>query len=1262
MYIIIFNLIFSMVSYLLKVLALAIFSFIIIYFYYFTNSAHIENFNGYWIYVLIVWVIYAVYKFFQFELSDKKASFSLLKVLGFFSLHLFILCVLFFHFNGDSLGSWIVLYFKILYFSFIPVSIVLISLAFWKKLIWYLPGIESETSIYKFLLSIWIWFFSFVFLLDIFWILGFYNIWIVFAILIWFIVFSYKELIAVFKWIVDYSFEIDIEEWNYLKLISTEFLFLVSTLVLSISLISIVRPFPIWWDDLWAYMNMPHLMAEAGSIIALGQMYAWQTFTGIGYMFGSPTQAFFLNNVWWFLSFIALVLITSDLLKSTWNKWEKTFINIPLLVWTIFISLPMVVFQQAKDMKLDPGLFFVSIISLYLLYKYYLKESNTLERKHSLLENTKDKIVASFSSKGEGIQGWGFLYIILIIWLLAWFAFSIKFTSLLLISAIIWVVTFARLWLVWFLWYIFIFFAIFTKADLWWKMNVVVNPGNIVWFETMFALVSLSIWFWLLVLSFINNKWIIKKFFIELWILLLWIFIALLPWLGKNISESYPNISVWTLISWSADRFDFDKSLIYSDEEIKIIDENKKRERISAEWIIDNEDFWRYFGYEKWVNNYLKLPWNLTMQVNQWGEFTDIWFLFLALLPAILLFLPFRKKYYAWIIVVALIFELLVFIKTDNNLIDNSSISSISSEAKQWIFISNTSVLKDKKYNKDIYDIKVANYITSNDISSLVTDTVTYEMVSERAVDLFYKELEAKVLDTSMWTEIVLTKWNLLDTDFEIIEELRILNSSYSRFNNSITSIVALEKSIELLNLDSEKEKLISIWKDNRTFNQYVSDFFSSFNLPLGYAIILFVFLLPVILFLYLLDTKTKTESSRVNLFKLNLVFASFYTFLWTISAFWVVWYWISMYFAFLLCIALWAYYLASYKEEDNDKTFYLKLFWSIVFSLIIIIYIVNSVLPHSFTNLKWAWYDKYKVWDVTVVNAPYLYHQEYLKILFHTNIDQSKTEEFIKEYVSDDIKEAVTWIEKMDIFTIRVLLNQIISQENILTNSAKRSLNNIYKNISNPSEEFKSSTWIYRIGTFLKYHISENNNRLLEDNLIFSFNDYIYDSNVNKTVENISKLWLWYLLVDLNAATIDKDSRHNLTTRYERLLNTFTSDRLELIETDSICLKVALDSFSRSEKMSEDRKIFMAIAWVNYESYTENWTQINRATKLLQCFDKVDELIKENKIDKDNYPYLLNIANYIWENKESFQTENQVYTLLQQQIRHWYKALFKVK
>jgi len=78
------------------------------------------------------------------------------------------------------------------------------------------------------------------------------------------------------------------------------------------------------------------------------------------------------------MSFILLVLITTDLLKVTEKNKRKTFINIPMLIGTIFISMPMVVFQQAKDMKLDSGLFFVSIISIYLLYKYYLKLDNKL--------------------------------------------------------------------------------------------------------------------------------------------------------------------------------------------------------------------------------------------------------------------------------------------------------------------------------------------------------------------------------------------------------------------------------------------------------------------------------------------------------------------------------------------------------------------------------------------------------------------------------------------------------------------------------------------------------------------------------------------------------------------------------------------------------------------------------------------------------------------------------------------------------------------
>ena len=175
------------------------------------------------------------------------------------------------------------------------------------------------------------------------------------------------------------------------------------------------------------------------------------------------------------------------------------------------------------------------------------------------------------------------------------------------------------------------------------------------------------------------------------------------------------------------------------------------------------------------------------------------------------------------------------------------------------------------------------------------------------------------------------------------------------------------------------------------------------------------------------------------------------------------------MYFAFLLAIAISIYYLSSYNEEDDEKTFYVKLFWTLVVSLIFLIYVVNSIFPHSFNNLKWAWYQEYKTWKISTVSATYLYHTEYLKILFYTNIDQDKKEEFLKEYINDDIQKAVTWIEKMDINIISSILTQLVKENPTFSKSALKSLNNIYKNISDPTDEYKNKLWIYRIWTFLK-------------------------------------------------------------------------------------------------------------------------------------------------------------------------------------------------
>jgi len=179
-------------------------------------------------------------------------------------------------------------------------------------------------------------------------------------------------------------------------------------------------------------------------------MYAWQLYTGIGFLFHSQTLAFFLNS----FSAVTAFFVTYLGLSSLKKEHTRYFFNIPLLFSTVFIALPMVVFQTAKDMKLDIGLYTISFLAMILLAYIFQKE----EGKH-------------FSKKGYSI--------IFIIGLLAGLAFTIKVTSLLLISAIIGVFAYVFLGYRGFLAYIFFYIALFSFGRLWGLMNVVFPKESI---------------------------------------------------------------------------------------------------------------------------------------------------------------------------------------------------------------------------------------------------------------------------------------------------------------------------------------------------------------------------------------------------------------------------------------------------------------------------------------------------------------------------------------------------------------------------------------------------------------------------------------------------------------------------------------------------------------------------------------------------------------------------------------------------------------
>lgn len=1075
-------------------------------------------------YFISIIVIYAIYKFIQFNFSGKKVKFSPLSILWYFILQLLIMSLIYFNIVWSTGGG--VLFFKIIWYLFLPFFIITISLWVSNKILNKITSFKEEDSIFKFLISLGFAFVLFMTPLVIFWTIWSYNLWTVFGILTVFLVVGFKEIIEIFVSLYTKKFELPNHNLNWdfyeqinLNLITTELLFIFITFIVWINFINAVRPMPIGWDDLGVYMNYPKIFAANWQILSWIWMTARQSITGIWYMFNSATQAFFLNQIGWVMSVIVIILSLTSLLKSG----KKTFINLPFLAWAIFISMPMVIFEQAKDMKLDPGLFFVSVIWIYWIFYLFLKylwyESELVEESENIEYEEEGKWIFSLVfSKIKSVfksESWDstlfdkkdYLALILVIWSIVWLAFTIKFTSLMLILGLVWVIFYAKLWFSWFLGYFFLFISLFTKLKLWDQLNVN-YPKDDVNFINYVSIIGFIISIALFIYTFKKYKLdSFKKAFLINLVFLLWIWITTLPWLVKNIVEVSPNITLWWILNWKTPTNFTDFTKIYSKDELAKIEEKNKVQAISSSWKTTNEDLWRYFGYENWINNYLKLPLNLTLQRNQTWEYTEIWYIFLALIPIVFLFLNFKNV--------------------------------------AWSF--------------------------------------------------------------------VIFGWVLLEYLYFLIP--------------------------------GTSEKL--------------TQFFATQTLPYWYIWIIWAFLLPLGYFLYSLKNDKPSQ-----VFKLNLVFNTMYSLIFVIAAYGIVWYWISMYFSFLLMITVAGYYISS--EESDPEWNSIKFLWGIILFVIVWIYFVNSSIPHWFSNLKAAGFSEFKAWLVNQEEWIFGSHPDYFNIVATLNLkDKNKLitqnltsikNSVLKKIINENIWTNPT-LDKLEALLKEVIntdLTKMWADYNMqlsIKTEAKNMLKSMYLEVLNPPKDNQNNDWIYRIWTFLTYFISNNRDRYYDDSLVTNFDKYFYNENSDLTVDRMKKMGLNYFLVDLNAATIDKDPRHDLTRRFEGLLKTFKSDKLELIQTDSLCLRVALE---------EKNENYMTIAGVNYESYTGSGETINRWQKQLACYNHILNLLKDKKISKDKYSYLLPLENYI--NKTQPKNQDEILQIFQNYVGHGWLALFKIK
>ncbi len=1095
----------------------------------YSSVNHIEVATGFAWFLVTILILYGAYKLYAIYFSGKKQiRFTFWSILGFSLIFFLILCIAYAGLPtisqspliGNTKISGITLFIHSIQLLLYPVFLVFLLRSLGSTIIGVLfKEWKKEVLRIQVLGDIAIGFFIFATGLLILWAIGFYNLTGLIVLILFLSGVAIPGFVHTYKNIqqAHVTYENHSSQWGLIemlnpRLISAEIAFLVINFLIGVSLINALRPMPIGWDDLGVYMNFPKIMAMTGHYLLGTGMYAWQLITGTGFFFSyTAAQAFYVNQLG---GILAVIAITSALSVIFEDPKKKYLLSLPIMFAAAFYAMPMNIFQQAKDMKLDPALLAISISGLLVLFSAW-KWTNSK-------------------------RDFSFLFLA---WLIVGFAFSIKVTTLMLMIWGFALIAYRILSLWWFLGYFFLFLAIFTKANFWSILNVwMPKDGAIMqWISLWLVFLSCIAFF----IASRQSSWKqVQHWIISSLIFLVSILAGFSPWIIKNISEVKP----WNLLSqdtnkstvlmasllggsWGVYTPDFTK--IYSQEEV-----TEKLWNLLKAWNSEggqskNEDMGRYFWYETGINNYLKLPANLTFQKNQTGEFTEITYIFLALFPTMLLFVRWRNGKYAIGIWVSMLFFFIYFF----------------------------------------------------------LDRLWWEAIT-RFFSLSFP-----------WIESLFGKWN---------------------------------------------------------------------NLLFGYILLLLINIGFIVFSHYLIDDE---HDENKKLKEMIILFGT-YGFIFLIGAFGIVWYGVLIYFILFALIGLAASSFIWYEDDDmkekNADLFWVKATLTAIFFIFVSVYFLRSALPHGWNNFKEASYNEFKFNILSQEESIFAYRQDYVTPISTMNVKSpEKLIEESKKIATNTKLATFLASEQVNNLTARdfstILLSLSRNKDTNLAKDARKIGDFFYKNILYPTEENANTGGIYRIGTFMTYLINQNRQRYLEDSLIFTFDTYFYDKNPDLAIDRMKKLGLKYLLVDLNAATIDKDPRHALTTRFEHLLHTMKAKNLTIVDTDNLCLRVALDDYKAGKLQTDDE--FIDIAGTNYESYRTNqdWetTMIYRGQKQQNCYNYILKRFYMENVSTSDYPYLAPLKNAIDESQAITASgqvnQEKLMNLFSQYLGQSWFALFEI-
>jgi hypothetical protein len=410
---------------------------------------------------------------------------------------------------------------------------------------------------------------------------------------------------------------------------------------LAFNFLSVVRPFPIGWDDLGRYLNQPRLLVSYGQHIPTMAAFYWEYITSLGFLlFGydsifGATASMMMN---WMAGLLA-VAVTYVFARTYLGRGAG------ILSALVYYTLPMVGHFSFADMKIDNAVYFTGALTVFatFLYLFPVPSDEAEDEEGAVLDHR-----------------WNWRWILLA-GIFGGFAFAMKPTAIMVLMAlgtmlfgvaIHWTAFVGAASLVW---AFYTYTQRFNLHDV--GQRVTGNPEAFsqTLFVSVFALLGLGF----VAYAFWKYRAAWSRTLVAAGIFIGAFFVTIAPWLLYN-NISYGNV-IPRLVFTSKN----DISPVFVTNPAEIPSEvTLKMRALPEDLMVDpknplcigtakTEELDRYWGYGSGWSHYVTLPWRAVMNADSAGYYVTL-VPALLLLPLLLLMPAFwvrRNRWMRWLFV-----------------------------------------------------------------------------------------------------------------------------------------------------------------------------------------------------------------------------------------------------------------------------------------------------------------------------------------------------------------------------------------------------------------------------------------------------------------------------------------------------------------------------------------------------------------------------------------------------------------------------------